>query len=158
MNQRRFEYGFTLVELIIIMALFSMVAAFSFPYFRSQTVQYQLEASSDELYGMLRQAQSRAMSGYNASSWGIHWDTDTYTLFSGDDYDTRDTIHDQVIPLAPSITIHTTVSVSGALYPEDVVFHELTGTTDADGIITIVSSISDTQQYSVEPQGQIERE
>ena len=150
--------GFTLVELMIIIALFGVVAAFSFPFFRSRNVQHILDASSDELHGILRQAQGRAMSGHNASAWGVHWGTGEYTLFSGDEYDTRDTDHDLIIDYPGSITISTSVNVSGATYPEDVVFDQLTGTTDASGTITITSSISDVERFTVSTQGQIERQ
>lgn len=152
------QRGFTLVELIIIIALFGVVAAFSFPFFKARNVQHLLDSSSDELHGILRQAQGRAMSGHNASAWGVHWGTGEYTLFSGDDYDARDTDHDLVIDYPGAISITTSVSVSGEPYPEDVVFDPLTGTTDAAGTITITSSNSDVERFTVSSQGQIERQ
>lgn len=158
MKRSRSQRGFTLVELIIIIALFAVVAGFSFPYFRSRNVQHILDSSSDELHGILRQAQGRAMSGHSSSAWGVHWGNGEYVLFAGDDYNARNTDLDLVIDYPNAINITTSVNVSGAPYPEDVVFEPLTGTTDADGTITVTASIGDTERFTVSPAGQIERQ
>ncbi len=155
-NRSLYIPGFTLVEVIIVVALFSLVVAFSFPFVKSYNTRQILDGTSDELYSSLRRVQSQAMNGDNSSRWGIHWGSDEYIIFSGDDYDARDTDEDMIVEYAGSITI--TPSISGsAPYTTDVIFHQLTGETDTTGTITVENTTGESMSFTISSRGQIQR-
>lgn len=153
--------GFTLVELIIVIALIGMVTVFSFPFFRSHQVSQILDGTADELYANIRRSQSRAMSGDLGSRWGIHWATGEYTLFAGDDYDVRDSNVDLDVSYPDSITIDVSDIINGTgsnPYPHDIVFEPLTGETETTGTVTVSSTNDRSETFSIHNRGQIEQE
>lgn len=149
--------GFTLVEVIIVIALFTTIVAFSYPLVKSYNTRQLLDGVSDELYSSVRRIQGKAMAGDQEARWGIHWGVEEYTIFSGDDYDARDTSLDLVIEYPGSITIIPSISGS-APYTTDLIFNELTGETDTTGTITVNNSTGESKIYSISSRGQIERQ
>ena len=83
--------GFTLVEVLIVMAIFaSLVGVATFGTF-SQIRKGVLEATTDEVIATIREAQTKAMGGDTAGSsssqyFGVYFDTKSYTLFKGYNY------------------------------------------------------------------------
>lgn len=55
------QQGFTLVEILIAMAIFGIIAAIALPSFKSSVNNSQVRSTSNELFGFLRFARSKAM-------------------------------------------------------------------------------------------------
>ena len=85
--------GFTLIELIIIMGIMVillMIASVNILPIKHKT---SLTTSVQALITDIRQQQIKSMSGEGAQ--GIHFETDSYTLYKGLSYETYDTAVDK---------------------------------------------------------------
>src|SRR3989344_1699955 len=79
--------GFTLIELIIAVAIISVVGAISIPSFISLIKTPQLNNTSEEIMGTLRLAQNKTLSSEGNSQYGIYFNAgispNQYVLFKG---------------------------------------------------------------------------
>lgn len=139
--------GFTLVELLLVIALVVIIGLFTssvgISYYQSEL----LSEASDNIVSTLRQAQGLAMSGKNASSYGVYFGEDSYVLFEGSYYETREIEEDMVFPLNSNLVI------TG---PREVVFSALTGR--ASVVDTLLISLGNKEkQVDILPSGFIDK-
>ena len=66
--------AFTLIELLIVIAIVMILGALSVPFFQSFQVSSELYTFTDEVTRMLRYVQASAISGQSDGSWGIKFD------------------------------------------------------------------------------------
>ena len=96
----QFKSGFTLVEVLLTIAvlalLTAMVAPISLDFYRRQ----QLHTQTQEIIQTLRRAQLSAMSTEGDSNFGVYFTSNKYILFRGDSYILRDTQHDEIFDLS----------------------------------------------------------
>lgn len=120
--------GFSLIELLLVIALLAIVSLSVFPYgvtlYRTQV----LKDTHGSLAASLRQAQMYALTQKGDTNHGVKLLADSYVVFEGDSYATRDEAVDQVVMWAPPVT------VSGL---EEVVFARSSGLPSATGTITL---------------------
>lgn len=142
--------AFTLVELLMVLSitiLISVIAATSLFGVRNQS---SLTNTKDEIGVLLREAQSRSISGIDGAAWGVHFDNTNpndpfYALFSGA-YSTRTRV--VIYPLPPGIIFDPTTLASGATL--DIIFAQISGLPSTSTAITLdrapsgVSSLSAT--------------
>jgi prepilin-type N-terminal cleavage/methylation domain-containing protein len=128
----KLKKGFTLVELLLVIAIIAIVFAFSAPY----TIRFYqtnlVEDTSNNIVSVLNKAKHNAVLQKNDSSFGVHFDlaSSSYTLFQGSDYLTdRDETQDEVYSIPGGI------SFDGL---EDIVFSKLTGLTSTTSTTTLV--------------------
>lgn len=101
--------GFTMMELIIVIALFVIFAVLVIPTGFNFYQEEILEQDSAILHNNLKEAQSRAAAGKNDSSWGIKFTPedqdcdDCYVLFMGESYDERDESYDEVFEISSEV-------------------------------------------------------
>ncbi|OHA70374.1 MAG: hypothetical protein A3H01_00625 [Candidatus Wildermuthbacteria bacterium RIFCSPLOWO2_12_FULL_40_9] len=110
--------GFTLVEILLVIgvftALFYLVAPISLNFYKNQ----QLESVTQEIIQNLRKAQLKSVSVERDSSFGVHFGGTTYTLFQGNSFSNRDSQYDEVFNIPQVIKM-------GGL--EEVAFSKLNG-------------------------------
>lgn len=139
--------GFTFIELMLVIALVTIIGVFITPiglsYYHSQL----LNETSDGLVSALRQAQSFAYTGRHNHAFGVFVTADAYTVFEGDTYASRITSEDMIFPIA------STVTVTGL---QEIVFSEMNGTPRTTGIITVVSG-NKMSEINILPSGNIEQ-
>lgn len=139
--------GFTFIELMLVIALITLIGAFIAPvglsYYQSQL----LNETSDGLVSALRQAQSFAYTGRHNHAFGVFVTADAYTIFEGDTYASRIISEDMIFPIA------STVTVSGL---QEIVFSEMSGIPRATGVVTAVSG-NKMSHIDILPSGNIER-
>jgi len=63
--------GFTLIELILVVAIISILALLSGTSLVSFLASNNLEVAGDKIVGAIRKAQSYAMDGKNNTTWGV---------------------------------------------------------------------------------------
>lgn len=80
------KYGFTLVELLIVVILIGILTSISIASLSGYTRRQTVTQAAKNLEADLRAAKNRAVSGVEGQLWGIHfdWGTDNqaYTIFS----------------------------------------------------------------------------
>lgn len=72
--------GFTLVELIVVMALIGAIAAFTLPGFAESRQRAEISKESNEMLSLVREAQSRSMSASGGTSWKFVCHDSTVTI------------------------------------------------------------------------------
>lgn len=135
--------GFTLIELILVIALVAIIGSFSAPVYTSFISKNNLENKTFEIKGVLTKAQNNTISGKQNSNWGVYFLPNQFLLFAGDSYASRNSALDEVHSLPSS------VSVSGI---SEIVFQRPRGQPSATGIITITSQ-GDGNTISVNSEG-----
>ncbi len=129
--------GFTLAELLVVVALMLVVGMFMFPlgiqFYRSQM----LNESSEGISSALRRAQHLSRTGAYDSTFGVRVIDGGYVLFSGETYDSRDVTQDE------SHSLPATISITGL---QEVSFELFTGNPSATGTLTVQT---DTAEASV---------
>jgi type IV fimbrial biogenesis protein FimT len=67
------QNGFTIIEVIVVMALIAIVGAMAIPAFTVWLPNYRLRAATNDLYANLQLAKSGAVRDRN--TWAIRFDT-----------------------------------------------------------------------------------
>jgi prepilin-type N-terminal cleavage/methylation domain-containing protein len=143
------SHGFTLVEVIVVLTitaiLFLIAGSIAFNTFPKNAVQVETGAVTD----ILRRAQSRSVSGFQDSVWGVHFTQNEFTLFAGSTYETRNQQFDETHPIASA------VSLSGIT---DVIFQFSTGeTSNAGNVILTSTATGETVTLQINERGRIQK-
>ncbi len=134
-----FNKGTTLVELIIVVALISILAVFSFFTLLQRKGQNDFDNAGQSMAAMLREARSRSVSQSSSTSWGVHFENSTtttpfYALFPGS-YATATIIGYYRLPT--TVGYVTSSLASGA--SKEITFSQITGLASQSTSIAIYS-------------------
>lgn len=151
--------GFTLVELILTVAILGLLAAFSLPPIRSFQRSAELHDTAEELRSTLLLARERTLASEEASSYGVYFDTGALphavVLFRGASYGERDEAADERRALPDSVEIYDI-----ALVPEgsETTFQRLTGKTSSSGAVSLrlISSPDRTVVLRISSDGNVQ--
>ena len=91
--------GFTLVELILVIAIIALVSAFTLPLFTSIQEKSSTIVARQHVVSTLRLAKVYAHTMKYDTDWGVHMADTNMTLFRGNDYALRDASYDEIIIL-----------------------------------------------------------
>ena len=143
---KRFSRGFSVIEMLIVigivMIIVGITAPVGFRYYQTQL----LDESTCLVFDTLRRAQQNAMFQKNDNAFGVFFEENSFTLFDGSTFLTRDENEDEVFILSNNI------SLSGL---QEIVFSRKHGTT-ADGEIVI--SMGNISEYvDVNTKGRIDK-
>ena len=134
--------SFSLLELLIVLAVVVTVAAISIPMYREYLIRNDLDLAAEQTIQMLNSAQARSRAGLENSSWGVS--IAQKTIYKGSTYADRDPSYDEVYSFAPNITI------SGL---SETTFSQLYGIPDRKGTIVLTAINSDTREITVSDDG-----
>lgn len=143
------DFGFTIVELLLVIALSTAIAGMSIPVYRNLQVQNDLDVVTTTVAQSMRQAQLLSQMGAGDSSWGVRVDADDnnrIVVFKGSSYGDRDQDFDETYDLPSSIL------VSGVT---EIVFTRIRGEPNAVGVTTLTSSTSETREIFINGKGTI---
>lgn len=140
--------GFTLIELIIVLAIAMMLFGVIGTIASNTYPKNQLRSEADTVVQTIRQAQVLTLARKYDSVWGVHRTGTDLTLFAGSSYEARNQLYDRV-HLFPS-----GVTSSGLI---DVVFDGLRGTTTQIGTMTITSqATAESEVITITQSGLVE--
>jgi type II secretory pathway pseudopilin PulG len=124
--------GFALIELLIVLVIFFLLAFLIVPnlnFFRKQST---LNFATEDIIGVLRLAQNKTLASEGASVFGVYFETDKYTLFKGGAFVAG--APDNEAHSLPSEVIISEINLDGG---PATVFNRLTGITSNDGSLKI---------------------
>jgi len=139
--------GFTLIELIIVIALISILGFLSTGFYSRFYNQNAVSTVTDELTQEFRKAQIYAMMGKQNGNWGVHNNTTSIVLFQGSTFTGRNTAFDE------TFAVNSNIIITGLT---DLIFSRMTGTPSATPTI-IISSANNTRTITVNSQGVVNR-
>jgi prepilin-type N-terminal cleavage/methylation domain-containing protein len=138
--------GFTLLEFLVVIAIFLVVLAGSVPFVTGFYVTQKLEEAAADIMFTMRRAQSQSIAGLGDSQFGVRLESSEYILFQGSSYATRDSSQSEVFAL-PSGVVTTNFN--------EVVFSKTFGTSTQNASLTVsFNSLSKTIQLTTD--GRIE--
>lgn len=145
--------GFTLLELIVVISLISLMTIFAFPFISGSVGRSQLQSTGWEVQDLLRRAQAQSMSGKGNTQWGVHFETNTFSLFAGATYNALDP--DTIIYDFPYSIQMQSITVNGG--GNDIIFTRSKGKTSNFGDVIILDTSSNTTvTISVSKEGKID--
>ncbi len=139
------NHGFTLLELLLSVAIISLLAGLSLPVYRTLLTKNDLDIAAVSIAQSLRRAQILSQSVDGDTSWGVKAQSGNITLFKGSSFTARDTNVDETFDMP------TTIGVSGTT---EIVFAKFTGLPQTTGTINI-STESDTRSVSINEKGTV---
>ncbi|MFW0862435.1 MAG: pilus assembly FimT family protein [Candidatus Komeilibacteria bacterium] len=141
--------GFNLVQVLLVVAIFLVIASMSVPSLYQFQTGAQIDTVAAEISQNLRRAQSKAIVGYNNSNWGVYFTEDVYTIFSGNDYNTRDANEDEDYTYSSAIQLVNDFS-------DEILFTKITGTPSTAGTITLSTTGNEQAIITINTLGVIE--
>jgi len=137
--------GFSLVEMIIVIAIFALLFSVSSSIYNSFKSHSNLELATSSVVEALRLAGSSAQSGKGDSKWGVEIFSDRIAIFKGNTYASRDVAFNE------SFSFPNGINASGL---GEVIFEKLTGATTTFGTI-ILTNIGEVKNLNINAKGTI---
>lgn len=146
--------GFTLLETVMVIAIVTLLLAFSLTAFRNLGDNEALGKDAALVTAILAQARSLALSSKNNDQFGVHLTSSSVTLFEGTSY-VAGASTNRTDSLNSRVTI-TAISLSGG--GSDIIFRQLTGDTTNSGTVTLsqVGDATKTRSVTIYKTGLIE--
>lgn len=144
-------FGFSLLELLVVLAIISIVAAIVTTAFSTYRSNNDLKFAAERGVSMLREARAKSLSSENDMQYGVHFETAQIVLFAGSTYNASDP-NNVVYAFPSTIQIFPITLTGGAV---DVIFKRLTGETSQDGTVTmsLTADTSRTKTINIERTG-----
>ncbi|MEI8097079.1 MAG: prepilin-type N-terminal cleavage/methylation domain-containing protein [Candidatus Moraniibacteriota bacterium] len=120
--------GFTLIEVMMVMAFVAILAVLSSPFYGRFIFSQEVSVARDELRGSFAKAQTYSMTGKNDASWGVAFRDKKIILFQGNSFVERNQAFDE------SFVVHSRVALAGF---DEVVFARTTGRPSIEPTITL---------------------
>jgi prepilin-type N-terminal cleavage/methylation domain-containing protein len=127
---RRPFLGFTLVEMLIVIAILSIIFKISLSVFYDITKQESLDKDVETAYSYLLKARNQTINGEADSVYGVHFASTSVSMFRGDTYVASTTVSDFDFA---NKSYASEILLSGGT--TDIVFKKITGSPSATGTI-----------------------
>lgn len=124
--------GFSLIEVLLILAILGLVGGMSIPFYQSFQVKSELENTTKEITQTIRRAQITAMSSEGLTAHGIHFSGQQYILFRGAVYNPAD-IYNEAFDIASTLSVFTGGN-------DDIIFSSVSGIPNVEATIIINSN------------------
>ncbi len=147
-------FGFTVIEVIIAVALLLSAAALSVPFMSSTLSRNELDVALQRAVDMLNEARSSAFNGLGGGEFGVRFESGAVVFFSGDTYSAVDP--DNVDFILPGFVSITDISISGG--GSEIVFESVSGAPTQTGSVEFTDSSGETKTVSVNTHGTVNLE
>ncbi len=136
--------AFTLIEILLTLAICSVLFAFSVPVYQLLQTRNDMEVGANTIAQNYRRAQLLSQAVNGDANWGVNVQRGHITIFKGTDYATRDASFDEDFDLPTSIT------VSGET---ETVFAKFTGLPESAGTVVLTARNNETREITVNEKG-----
>ncbi len=140
------EQGFTLLELLLSVAIIAILAGLSLPVYRTLLSKNDLDVAAVTVAQSLRRAQILSQAVDGDMTWGLKVQSGSIVIFRGASFAARDTTFDE------TFSTSTTIGVSGTT---EIVFAKMTGLPQSTGAVTL-SSETDTKSVTINAKGMVD--
>ena len=130
---RSLSRGFTLVEILIVIAIIATLSGLSFSAFHNLNASRALEREAGRVVAELQKARSLTISSKNNAQFGVHVQSSQVTLFQGTTFIAGSSTN-SVTSINPLVTI-SSISLQGGV--SDVIFQRITGKTSGSGTLVV---------------------
>jgi len=144
---RRSAGGFTLIEMLMSVALIGLIALILMPVYQSLQVRNDADLIAQTIANNFRRAELLSSGGVGDSSWGVYFTSSTITLFQGATYAGRNTEYDELTSVPGSLTL------SGL---SSVIFEKYSGNAQSVGAIVVSSTIGDSKTININSKGMVQ--
>jgi len=140
--------GFTIIEILFVTAIMATLVMVGFINYSSFQKRTELSTAANEVVAVLHLANVKTISSEDDMVYSVHFEVDSYTLFSSSTYD----------PLADdNIVYNLPSSVEFYEMPagDNIIFSRITGetTTTGDVVLRLISDNTQTKTIAVLPSG-----
>ncbi|MFA6397613.1 MAG: prepilin-type N-terminal cleavage/methylation domain-containing protein [Candidatus Paceibacterota bacterium] len=105
-SKKKLGVGFTLIEIVITLAILGLLAAVSLPFTIDFYRRYFVTFETRTLVSILRRAENLAMSNNFENKFGVSIQPEHIVIFKGIDFNNRDLIYDETYERNESININ----------------------------------------------------
>lgn len=146
--------GFSLVELIVVMAIGGLLTALSTVSFGALRNSTNLEAAADLIKTTLEKSRLSALAQEDGSGWSVKINTDNLVWFKGANYDPESTDNKPIGLPSGTEVVSVNLENSGS----SVFFNTLTGTTSPGSItVSLISNPTRTSTVRINRSGAVAR-
>ena len=139
--------GFTLIEVLLSVAIISLITGMSLPILASFNDRNDLDLTTQSIVSQLRRAQTYSRGVNGDSQWGVYAQNGNAILFKGSSYAARDTSYDESTTISPAIT------VTGL---GELLFAKLDGTPSTTGSLTLTNTnTNETRTITINAKGMV---
>jgi len=138
--------GFTLLEVLLSIAMITALAGVSLPLYQSFQVRNDLHVAATTVAQSFRRAQVLSQASDADTTWGVKVQSGSTVVFQGASYAARDTTEDEIFD------VPTTIVPTGL---NEVVFAKFTGDPSTTGTVTLTSSTSEVASITINSRGTV---
>ena len=139
--------GVSLIEILIVVSIIVAIAAITVPGLAKFHNQQVLRNTTEDVISILNEARNDTISSKNSLTYGVHFETNKITLFTGTSYSVNSS--NKIINIDSSAIIPSSGGINLNGGGSDIVFQRITGDTTDYGTIVIRQSGDVSQQKVV---------
>lgn len=151
-NSNIYHQGFTLIELLIVISLLAVLFVIGLARFTTFGSQIDLNTASQQTISILQLARNQTLASEDQDTYGVHFETNRYVLFKGDDFATASETKEYNLSKVEIYEINLAPVGSS-----DVLFARIRGGTINTGNIKIrlIEDTSKTETVLINSLGQV---
>ncbi|MES2314663.1 MAG: prepilin-type N-terminal cleavage/methylation domain-containing protein [Patescibacteria group bacterium] len=144
--------GFTLMEILTVIAISGVLLGIGIYWYSSARSNALLNTTTDSIAAALESAKNNALAGKNGLSYGVKFDTASYTTFVGASYSAGASTN-VTYPVDSTLTLSETITDPNNI----IVFDRLTGAANTTATVTVmlVSDNTNKRNIVIENQGDV---
>lgn len=146
-DDHRKRRGVTLLELLLVVTIMTTLSVMTASFYARFFNQNAVDNTVDQLVGQMRKAQFYAMMGKQNSNWGIHYASNSITLYKGSTFGADPTFNE-------TFSVNSSINLDGFT---DINFTHATGVPAGAQAITITGPNNVSKSITVNAQGVVTR-
>lgn len=145
--------GFTLIEILISVGIIALIGSLGLVSFIGSRRIRDLNVGTQSALAVMRLAQSKTLAAEGGEPWGVHLESDKYTLFPAQNSFSVMTASNTVYILPSTLEI-ANISLAGG--GQDIIFQRITGKTAQSGAFELrVKSGADLALITIGASGEV---